>query len=184
MYHISQDKRSYESSSMIYEALAELMKEKEYSKIKINELCERAKLGRVTFYRHYDTIDDVLRRELDDHLMEFRKYWEEYKKEYPLEIGIFKPLLRYFYVHPTIIKLVFESKQLYLLKECMNQFFNSLGTLPQQEFSGYINVIRVSVFVGVLEKWISDGMNITPDELVSSVKKDIMLIAVGRLSDM
>lgn len=62
MYHVSPDKRSYESSGMIYDALVELMKEKEYSKIKINELCERAKLGRVTFYRHYDAIDDVLRK--------------------------------------------------------------------------------------------------------------------------
>lgn len=73
MYHISDDKRSYESSEMIYDALVTLMNEKEYSKIKINELCERAKLGRVTFYRHYDTIDDVLRKKLDDHLLDFKK---------------------------------------------------------------------------------------------------------------
>lgn len=73
MYHISDDKCSYESSAMIYDALVTLMDEKEYSKIKINELCERAKLGRVTFYRHYDTIDDVLRKKLDDHLLDFKK---------------------------------------------------------------------------------------------------------------
>lgn len=181
MYHISNDKRSYESSAMIYEALVSLMDSKSYSKIRINELCEHAKLGRVTFYRHYDTIDDVLRKRLDDYLCEFKNYWLEYKKEYPLEIGIFKPLLRYVYVHPKIIDLIFKSKQLYILKECLYDFFCSLDEDIVSKDGGYITVIRVAIFVGVLEKWINDGMDILPDKLVESVKQDILAVASVRL---
>lgn len=181
MYHISDDKRSYESSEMIYDALVTLMNEKEYSKIKINELCERAKLGRVTFYRHYDTIDDVLRKKLDDHLLDFKKYWLEYKKQNPLEIGVFKPLLQYFYVHPKIIDLLFQSRQIYILKECLYEFFCILDEDIVSKDTDYITVIRVSIFVGVLEKWAKDGMNVLPDKLVEEVKQDILAIAKMRL---
>lgn len=45
----------------------------------------------------------------------------------------------------------------------------------------YITVIRVSIFVGVLEKWTKDGMNVLPDKLVEEVKQDILAIAKMRL---
>lgn len=181
MYHISDDKRSHESSAMIYDALVSLMAKKDYNKIKINELCEHAKVGRVTFYRHYDTIDDVLRKKLDDHLIEFNKYWIEYKKENPLDLGMFKPLLKFFYVHPTIINLIFKSKQIYILKECLYDFINYVETDIPNKNNDYLTIIRVSLFVGVLEKWSFDGMNILPDDLINTVKQDIILIAMERI---
>lgn len=180
MYHISQDKRSYESSGMIYDALVELMKEKEYSKIRINELCERARLGRVTFYRHYDTIDDVLRKKFDDVLEEFRAYYKEYQQECAAQFTLFQPLLRFFYVHPTIVHLIFQSKQLYIMKESMHEFFKAFDEAFHCTNADYLVTIRVSILIGILEKWSADGMNIPPDELVRMIKQDIMTIIMER----
>lgn len=181
MYHISQDKRSFESSGMIYDALTELMKEKEYSKIKVNELCERAKVGRVTFYRHYDTIDDVLRKKFDDMLLQFKEYHVEFKQQLPDTPGLFLPLLRFFYVHPTIIQLIFLSKQLYIMKESMYDFFKAFDENVNCASTDYLVTIRVSVFLGILEKWSSDGMKILPDDLVRMIKQDMMTIAMERM---
>lgn len=110
-----------------------------------------------------------------------KKYWLEYKKQNPLEIGVFKPLLRYFYVHPKIIDLLFQSRQIYILKECLYEFFCILDEEIVSKDADYITVIRVSIFVGVLEKWTKDGMNVLPDKLVEEVKKDILAIAKMRL---
>lgn len=181
MYHISPDKRSYESSGMIYDALAELMKEKEYGKIKINELCERAKLGRVTFYRHYDTIDDVLRKKIDDMLLEFKGYYAEFKQQAPDTPGLFLPLLSFFYVNPTIVRLIFQSRQLYILKESMYDFFKAFDEQCNCTNTDYLVTIRVSVFLGILEKWVTDGMNIPPDDLIKTIKQDMMTIALERM---
>lgn len=181
MYHISPDKRSQESSAMIYNALAELMQEKEYGKIKINELCERAKLGRVTFYRHYDTIDDVLKKKFDDMLLLFQEYYVEYKKQFPENPGLFLPLLRFFYLHPAIIRLIFQSKQLYVLKESMYDFFKAFDEKYSGSSTEYLIVIRVSVFLGILEKWSADGMNILPDDLVKSIRQDMLTIILDRM---
>lgn len=181
MYHISQDKRSYESSGMIYDALVELMKEKEYSKIKINELCERAKLGRVTFYRHYDTIDDVLKKKFDDMLLAFKDYHAEYKHQFPENPGLFLPLLRFFYVHPTIIHLIFQSRRLYIMKESMYGFFQAFDEQCSCINADYMNTLRVSLFLGILEKWSEDGMNVLPDDLVRMIKQDMITIAMERM---
>ncbi len=181
MYHISNDKRSHESSSMIYQALKELMDEKDYSKIKINELCDRAKLGRVTFYRHYDTIDDVLRKKFDDLLTDFKSYFAEYRRENPFNLGLFLPLLKFFYVHPTVIHLIFKSKQLHIMKDSMYEFFKDFDKDNNCVNTDYLIVIRVSVFLGILEKWSADGMNILPDDLVKSIKQDMMTIAMERI---
>lgn len=181
MYHVSPDKRSYESSSMIYDALVALMKEKDYSKIKINELCERAKLGRVTFYRHYDTVDDVLRKKLDDVLGEFQAYYKEYQQENTAHFTLFQPLLRFFYVHPAIVHLIFQSRQLYIMKESMYKFFKSFDEQYNCINAEYLVAIRVSVFLGILEKWSADGMNIPPDDLVRTIRQDMMTIAMEKM---
>lgn len=181
MYHISPDKRSYESSNMIYNALVELMKEKDYSKIKINELCEHAKLGRVTFYRHYDTIDDVLRKKFDDMLLKFKDFYTEFKQQFPDNRGLFLPLLRFFYVHPTIIYLIFQSKQLYIINESMHEFFKAFDEHYNFINNSYLVTIRVCIFVGILEKWSADGMNIPPDDLVKMIRQDMMTILMDRM---
>lgn len=181
MYHISPDKRSHESSSMIYDALVVLMKEKEYNKIKINELCECAKLGRVTFYRHYDTIDDVLRKKFDDMLLKFKDYYIEFKQQFPDNPGLFLPLLRFFYVHPTIIQLIFQSRQLYIIKESMYEFFKEFDEHHNFINNSYLITIRVSIFVGILEKWSADGMNILPDDLVKMIRQDMISIVMDRM---
>ncbi len=48
------------SKKMISGALLEIMKEKEYKHITITEVCSRAQIARRTFYRNFETMDDVL----------------------------------------------------------------------------------------------------------------------------
>lgn len=49
------------SKTMISGALTELIREVGYRNITITMLCERAQIARRTFYRNFDTIEDVLR---------------------------------------------------------------------------------------------------------------------------
>lgn len=48
------------SKKMISAALLELLQEKEYKHITITEVCSRSQIARRTFYRNFETIDDVL----------------------------------------------------------------------------------------------------------------------------
>ena len=46
----------------IIEALLLLMKKKEYKDISITEICERAGVTRMSFYRNFDSKEDILKK--------------------------------------------------------------------------------------------------------------------------
>ena len=56
----STDRRSQRSRQLLIEALAELMHAKRYSAISVQEITDRANVGRSTFYAHFTDKDDLL----------------------------------------------------------------------------------------------------------------------------
>lgn len=54
------------SKKNIKDALLELMYEKEFSRITVNELLLKAGISRGTFYAHFDNLEDVRRQLIDD----------------------------------------------------------------------------------------------------------------------
>lgn len=57
----SEDLRVQKTILAIREAFQDLICKKDYPKITVKELCERARINKKTFYRYYPTLDDLLR---------------------------------------------------------------------------------------------------------------------------
>lgn len=55
-----EDRRVLKTRQGIQDALFSLMQEKAYSRITIQEIIDRANVGRSTFYSHYETKEDLL----------------------------------------------------------------------------------------------------------------------------
>lgn len=55
------DNRIYKTRKNLRDTLAEIMKTKDFSRITVKEICEKAHTSRVTFYTHYDDKTDLLR---------------------------------------------------------------------------------------------------------------------------
>ncbi|MCH5203657.1 MAG: TetR/AcrR family transcriptional regulator [Oscillospiraceae bacterium] len=67
------DLRVIKTRAVIKNTLIELMSEKEIAKITVSQLCEKAKINRKTFYRHYREINDVKAELENEALEEFSK---------------------------------------------------------------------------------------------------------------
>lgn len=59
MRNTKEDRRSLRSRQLLSEALVGLIQEKRYSEITIQDLIDRANIGRSTFYAHYLDKDDL-----------------------------------------------------------------------------------------------------------------------------
>lgn len=76
----------------VEEALAFLIDEKEFSEITISELVKKAGIARSTFYRNYESKEDIIRSSIKRTLREFDEQFapktidERYETEYILEV--------------------------------------------------------------------------------------------------
>lgn len=60
MKNVKLDRRTEKTRQSLLLALSDLMQEKKYSNITIQEIIDRANVGRSTFYAHFETKDELL----------------------------------------------------------------------------------------------------------------------------
>lgn len=61
-----QDRRIHKTKSLLHEALGSLIREKPYDAIVVQEILDRANVGRSTFYMHFRDKDDLLASGIHD----------------------------------------------------------------------------------------------------------------------
>lgn len=181
MYHIKNDKRSIQSSKWIYSALEALMQEKEYSEITVTDIVNKANLGRTTFYRNFDTIDDILKMKLDEKFEGLTQYLRDNYK--PMISGnntvFLKPFLKYWYVNSHIIELLIQANKTELIYSSLKTLINNYKSFiikPNNNSFANINFIielKATIMVNILQEWIKTNMSITPDELSDIIITEI-----------
>lgn len=76
MYHIKKDKRCVKSADAIVAALEQLLEQKGFMEITVSDIQRASGVGRSTFYRLFDTIDDVVTLVMDKTFEEILCYYE------------------------------------------------------------------------------------------------------------
>jgi AcrR family transcriptional regulator len=95
------------------------MREKPFNTISVTALAGAAQLGRTTFYRNIDEIEDILRMGCDQTFDELMAYITACLKPNTIEAQatLLKPLLRYFYLHSDIIELLLMAKRIDIIQD-------------------------------------------------------------------
>ncbi len=153
----------------IADGFLELLAEKPFPDITITEITRKAQVARASFYRNFDSTNDVLNYVISsivDRIYEIakpvldsndRRKWREF---------IFR-----------FIFLVNESENYYVLIRSQNipmlleKFIDSAMALVPNTMKGVINdkydyIARFSMISGVLIRWKDTGMKETPEEMV------------------
>ncbi len=176
MYHIKNDKRSLQSSEMIFSALIECLTHKAYPDITVTEIVQQAGLGRSTFYRNFDYIDDVLQWKCDLAFQGIETYLKENRVNQDESTQtILKPFFRYWYLHSFIIELTLQVGRSELISQSLEHMFELRATIWQEQneliknHHDYFVAIRKGAILSILEQWIKNKKNIPPDELAELV---------------
>lgn len=70
------DKRVRKTQQALRNALLDLMVERGYETLSVQDILDRAAVGRATFYLHYRSKEDLLRRSLDELRKHLKEEWK------------------------------------------------------------------------------------------------------------
>ena len=173
------DRRQRKTRAAVFEAFTELLEKKSYSRITVQEILDRADVGRTTFYAHFETKDALLNAlcgELFDHIIHDaldREHTHGLYPEQEQEVSVFFHVLAHLQENDrNILRLLSgESRELFLeyfktgMKEVVKKQFPGVrrqdGAIPR-EFA--VNHIAGS-FIEMVCWWIEGGMRYTPRQL-------------------
>ena len=162
------------SQEYIKDALSCLLKEKPYNHISVTELCKKAGVARITFYKYFDTIDDVYRQLVDQVVMTYAKMvrkaniTDNYEK-------MLEFCFSYLSSYESSIKNMLFSGKSYLIYEYFRDSFQDFFPLrcPNKE----LETVKYTSYTGGLfvltMDWIKNGMKETPAALAHLVSKSL-----------
>lgn len=117
-----------QSQKMIITALLELMEKKEFSRINIKELCEKALVSRQTFYTLFNNKEEAIGLHLDTLFNAFVKKYLQQKKEYTLK-ELCDNTIAYLVENKKLIRLMTNSRLDYLVKDKLEHHLLNLDNL-------------------------------------------------------
>lgn len=183
MYHVSNDKRAQQSAELLFQALGRLIEDHAFSSITITHLVTEANVGRTTFYRCFDTIDDILQYKCDaafSNCGEFLLKSIILEKKYDPKDTFIKPFLEFWSTDYQIIEVLIKSNKKNIISKgfqnMINQFISKYPRIVDSiEYFDYFIEIRSAIAIAILTRWIQDNRNVFPDKLIEVFKEKILL---------
>ena len=142
-------------------ALLELLKEKPLEEISISQLCGRAGVGRTSFYRNYQTKEDILR----SHVYHLFKEWTGRLGDgAPLD-RLILAMFTHFEGRRDFYALLNERGLIGLLKDVI---LERCGFRPDQEAkAAYASAFAAYSLYGWVEVWFRRGMRESAAEMAA-----------------
>lgn len=150
----------------ITDALLKLMQDKPIGDISISELCDLAGIGRASFYRNFQSKEDILRRYINKIFKEWTdKAWK--KEDSPLS-DLLSLMFAHFEKHRDFYSLLNEQNLIYLLKDVIIEF---CGPKPEHsKVEAYTKAYAAYTLYGWIDVWFQRGMLETAEEIAEMFK--------------
>lgn len=173
MFHISSDKRSFESAALIRDGLNRLLDRRPMDAISVTDLCHEAGVSRTTFYRLFDTPSDVIRWCCE---LELGNMVDALSRRSREEIEMpFQANLHYILEHPEPLLLACKAKRIDIADNAFMQYMEpilehmriKLGlSMSELRFS---TVVVSGIITSAFSAWVEGGMKESPKQLHARV---------------
>ncbi|GAB6108457.1 TetR/AcrR family transcriptional regulator [Fusibacter bizertensis] len=173
MYHISADKRSINSADLAYKALKKLLQTRSFKEINVTDIVKSARIGRATFYRCFDSIEDILRYRCDQAYIQCGNYLLQIllnDEIHSIDETFILPFLNYWDANSEIIELIIQCGHENFINTAFVAMIESLRKVyPEVDIPNYNYFIamRSALATAVLIEWVKSGKDLTPQALSS-----------------
>ncbi len=154
-------KREAFVSQYITEALLILMKKKAYKDIPITEICTKAGVTRMSFYRNFASKEDILKRWITDVTDRFLSVSGiSYRNDTPREY--FLKLFTHMEQYKEICHALYQADLIYLVKE---EFDRVILTIYRDDYDDYKSYFLSGGIYNVFLLWLINGVKESPEQL-------------------
>ena len=165
----TQDRRIIKTRKAIYTAFLQLLNQKEYESITVQEIIDLADVGRSTFYSHYESKElllDELCRYLFHHLF-------EREENISIEEYLAHIFLHFKKNQDHVTSLLF-SKNDYFLRQLQKELEHHVYPMVAEDLqvsypnipASYLKHFVVSNFIETLTWWLREGKSYKEEEVV------------------
>ncbi|WP_066637943.1 TetR/AcrR family transcriptional regulator [Desulfolucanica intricata] len=188
------DRRIIRTKRLIRDALTELMEEKGFEGITVNELTAKADINRGTFYLHYRDKHDLLKQSEDEIIQEINeiikaaqqlvpigaKNYNQQPEHFPFIVKLFEYLLE----NSDFMKVILGPKgdpsfQVKLKEVLRNNLLESFVKIDQKEEMmvpiEYLIAYVCSAHLGVIQHWLESGMKKSPQDMALVLSRMTLL---------
>ncbi|MCM1087529.1 MAG: TetR family transcriptional regulator C-terminal domain-containing protein [Muribaculaceae bacterium] len=163
---MSNEGRNAYVTKQLTNALLALLKDKPLNDISISELCNYAEVGRASFYRNYDSREDIIKA----YLTEISHEWtDDYVQNDGMPISrLINTIFTHFENHMEFYRLLKERNLIYLLKDVLIGIF---GPKPEHsKTEAYATAFVAYSLYGWIEVWFQRGMQESAEEMAGLFK--------------
>jgi AcrR family transcriptional regulator len=166
-----EDRRSLRTQQLLADALVELMQEKRYDSITVQDILDQANIGRSTFYAHYQDKEDLLVSSLESVLDQFVEHIEYAGQPILSTEAFFQHVKEHEHLYKAMvwgrgIDLLFDKGQAQLSRKIEAHLAAQVES--QVEPSIPLSVIATflsGAFLTLLKWWVEQKMLYTPQQM-------------------
>ena len=177
------DRRSQRTRKLLSEALIALITEQSYNAITVQDIIDRANVGRSTFYAHYQDKDDLLMSSfaeligaLEQHLAQDSAHTDEI---FP-SLALFQHVKAHHFLYKALlwgqgISLIYKAGQTYVTqaveRRMMALYPNwQQATLPLPVLATYVS----GVLLTLIQWWLDSNMSVPPEQMDEMFRQLVM----------
>lgn len=169
------DRRILKSQEAIKNAVIELMSEKKFDDITIQDISDRANVSRGTIYLHYMDKYDLLDKLIEEHINKLREICESAAEMDFIDANL--PWFEYLEQHYLFFSTMLASKgapsfRSQFLEFLIEEFKDEVDTANGKNQGLNEEVILqfiVTSYVGIVEWWFQNGMPYPPNVMAEQV---------------
>lgn len=181
MYHISNDKRTHKSAELIWEGMEQCLQEKSLSKLRITDIYQKSFVSRATFYRLFDSLQDVLAYRCDCIYIQLAEAVE--KSAFKSKQEFFIYLITKWLEEETLIKTLVENNMINVIydthmknSDFMKRIFLKNVSISDQE-ADYLISILANIIPAAVNVWYLHKKSETPEEIYNAVRDSLNIIS-------
>ena len=188
------DPRVKRTRRLLRDALVSLILKKDFASITIREVTERAEVAYITFYRHYESLDQLLMEVLDEGLVELMTHIEALARQSdPSSLETEGRLIfEYIEQKADLFRILLKSQSVTRIRKKVVSNISTIfqkSCVPLERLGNQVTINMASNHIAtsllsLIEWWLENNMKPSPIEMGKVYKSLIIDSTVGAVSSL